>query len=302
MACQICNSNNLKKIEIKEERLLIGEKFTYDICNNCKLVQLRTKPKNMEKYYSNYSYHNNKQSTKNKQHKFDQIYNKISSILLKPMSQFEPKTKDKKIMILDIGCAKGAYLKKLKDKGFERLYGIEISQEAVSNKIDKDLNISCTSIEEYTPLKKFDLITMHQVFEHIEYSKPALKKIKKMLTQNGEIVMSFPNYNSFARKLFGKHWPGYDAPRHYFTYSPTNLKILANQCDMKISKIKYISRPSQFTGSFQYRWNEKHSKETLENGFFRNSKMLDFLFLLPSYFLNLIRFGDMIEVHLKHSK
>lgn len=76
--------------------------------------------------------------------------------------------------------------------------------------------------------------------------------------------------------------------------------MLAVQEQMRIIRIKHISRPSQFLGSFQYLYNEKTgTKISLERGFFRNSKLLDIAFSLPAYLVNALRIGDNIEVYLR---
>ena len=64
--------------------------------------------------------------------------------------------------------------------------------------------------------------------------------------------------------------------------------------------IRYISRPSQFTGALQYMWNYFTGRFTqLEDGYFRNSVALDLLFFPLSYLLNGLKWGDMIEVYLR---
>jgi len=258
-------------------------------------VRLDSIVPNMGVYYKDYSYHGKINSRENI---IDKIYNYISRVLLKPVSRYVPQ--DINTKILDVGCSTGNYLYELKKRHFKHLKGIEASEIAVHNKVSKELDIICTSLSSYNTEEKFDLITLNQVFEHFENPRDSLLILKKLLNNHGMLVMSFPNYNSLARLLFGSFWPGYDAPRHYFTYNPRNFGMLCNQHGLKIEKVKYISRPSQFLGGFQYLVNTvSRKKQRLETGFFRNSKILDMMLFIPAYCLNLLKLGDNIEIYIK---
>jgi 2-polyprenyl-3-methyl-5-hydroxy-6-metoxy-1,4-benzoquinol methylase len=292
---------------VREQRLALGGAFTYGVCERCDLVQLFTKPADMGQYYQHYSYHpkakGGKKTSVAKRGIVDRAYGRITAFLLKPMQPFVPPKDRKEKSILDVGCAKGGYLDKLRGLGFTDLHGIETSEEAVRNKAHPSLDIICSSLEDYRPRRKFDYVILNQVFEHFEDPNAMLAKLKGMLKDDGLLVMNFPNYVSFARRMFGARWPGYDAPRHYFTFSKKNLKLFAERHSMSIIRIRHISRPSQFTGSFQYIYNDKTGKkETLEGGRFRKSKLLDLMFFPPAYLLNILRSGDIIEIHLRKKK
>jgi SAM-dependent methyltransferase len=219
---------------------------------------------------------------------------------MKPLERYVPA--DKKLRVLDVGCARGDYLAHLKRLGFTEIMGMEPSHEAVSNRCDDSIPMVCSSFEDFTTACLFDVITLNQVFEHFPNPLESLSKLRELLGKNGLLVMSFPNHFSLARALFGEFWPGYDAPRHYFCFNPRNVRMLAARCGLRVRKVRYISRPSQFLGSFQYIWNRFSSKkQRLEDGFFRTSPALDLVFFLPAYLLNALKLGDMIEVHLVKS-
>jgi hypothetical protein len=53
----------------------------------------------------------------------------------------------------------------------------------------------------------------------------------------------------------------------------------------------------------QYLYNRRTgSKQMLEDGFFRNCKTLDLLLFPPSYILNALHSGDIIELHIRQSE
>jgi SAM-dependent methyltransferase len=219
-------------------------------------------------------------------------------MLLRPLERYIPPATMCDHSILDVGCATGKFLDGLRRRGFHDLHGIEMSPEAVANKVHPSLDIRCASLEQYAADRTFDLVTLHHVFEHFEDPNASLAKLHSLLSDDGTLVMAFPNARSVARGVFGRFWPGWDAPRHYFTFSPKNLDILAQNHDMRITRTRYISRPSQFTGSMQYIQNELCGGGRLE-GFWRKSKLLDLSLFPATYALNAVRVGDMIEVHMK---
>ena len=70
--------------------------------------------------------------------------------------------------------------------------------------LDKKLNVTPASLEDFKPSKKYDIITLHQVFEHFRDPSGAIRKLADLLDERGTLIMSFPNNLSFAALLFGK--------------------------------------------------------------------------------------------------
>jgi len=298
VVCPICGGTEHRQIVVRENRFGLGDEFTYAICRHCRLVELVTVPRSMGRYYEGYSYHaRNAPKSRPAAGVFDRVYRRLSALLMRPLERYRPR--DRHLQVLDVGCANGAYLAELKKRGFRHLKGIEPSPRAVENRVDRDLDIVCTSMADFQTEERFDLVTLNQVFEHFDVPREMLLKLGALLAPGGKLVMSFPNYNSLARLMLGSLWPGYDAPRHYFTFNPGNARMLCEQCGLELNRVRYISRPSQFTGGFQYVWNRFSSrKQRLEDGFFRTSRVLDLLLYAPAYLLNVLKWGDMIELHI----
>jgi SAM-dependent methyltransferase len=296
--CPICGCPESRTITVRERRFALGSAFTYAVCRNCRLVRLLDPPPSMEPYYADYSYHRKSASgTPRSVSVAERLYRFLAGWLMGPLDRYVPR--DRTLRVLDVGCARGDYLARLKASGFCELRGLEPSREAVENRRDRDLRIDCASLDAFETSERFDVITLNQVFEHCGNPRESLLKLKGLLRPGGRLVMSFPNYRSVARWLFGGYWPGYDAPRHCFCFSSGAIRLLAQQCGMKVQRLRYISRPSQFLGGLQYLWNQcSRHKQRLEDGFFRNSRVLDLGLYPAAYLLNLLRLGDMVEVHL----
>lgn len=113
----------------------------------------------------------------------------------------------KESAILDIGCGFGHVLKGLRDLGYVNLAGVDISDEAVAHdeKIGLDVQ-KISSLDGFfeTNTKKYDLVIMTHVIEHIPKEKiiETLKKIKSLLTENGALYLTTPN----AQANTGSYW------------------------------------------------------------------------------------------------
>lgn len=44
------------------------------------------------------------------------------------------------------------------------------------------------------------------------------------LLPSGIVVVIVPNHASWAARMFGSQWPGYDPPRHIWGYTPRGIK------------------------------------------------------------------------------
>ena len=106
--------------------------------------------------------------------------------------QFEKILKNKDI--LDFGCGWGGFLRNIKN--YKSISGVELRKECVNyikNNIKK-INIS-NNINFVD--RKFDIITMFHVLEHIPYQVETLKLLKSKLKNKGKIIIEVPSAQDF---------------------------------------------------------------------------------------------------------
>lgn len=141
--------------------------------------------------------------------------------------------------ILDIGSGPGIFLKVCKNKGIEA-QGVEISEEAVDY-AKNVLNVSVTksTLEEFNPKEKFDLITAWDVIEHITDPNLFLQKVHKILNKNGCFIFSTGDINSIIAKISGKNWHLFTLPDHMFFYSKKSIKAILENNGFRVVKITY---------------------------------------------------------------
>lgn len=111
------------------------------------------------------------------------------------------------LKLLDIGCGMGGYLIAAKELGMDVL-GIEPSED--HSRVAKNI-LQLPVINDYFSLskiqpRKFDLIILSHVIEHILYPEKFVKEILEVLNPDGILVMMTPNAASSYYDLLGRFW------------------------------------------------------------------------------------------------
>jgi len=144
--------------------------------------------------------------------------------------------KNKKI--LDFGCGWGGFLKKTKKA--KSLTGIELREECIFY-IKKNIKKIHISDNLNNLDKKYNIITMFHVLEHIPYQIETLKKLKTKLLKNGKIIIEVPSANDFLLKLddFKKftYWS-----EHLILHTENSLRKILKVSGFKKIIIKYYQR------------------------------------------------------------
>lgn len=224
--------------------------------------------------------------------------------------------------VLDIGSGSCLSLLEIQKLGGEA-YGIEPDPNA--QVIAKKLNLKVFQgfiSDNPFPDIKFDFITASQVIEHDPDPISFLKNARRKLTVNGEIILSFPNVDSFYAKIFGRKWLNWHAPYHLSFLSRNSLEIAAEKSGLEIIKIRSIT-PNIWTvlqlrmiispiihGKVNPIWvtntgnhDAESGRDKLEMRFFK--KMLPvftLLFLFANRIIDLLGLGDSYLVFLKKKK
>jgi 2-polyprenyl-3-methyl-5-hydroxy-6-metoxy-1,4-benzoquinol methylase len=125
---------------------------------------------------------------------------------------------------LDIGCGDGEFLEAMHRLGWP-VKGTELPGSAFERAQGKfPGRIVCTDrFESATRPGSCNLVTMWQVFEHLENPRQVLEGCCKLLATGGVLAVGVPNPASW-QALWGKeHWLHFDPPRHLHLQSMQTL-------------------------------------------------------------------------------
>lgn len=142
---------------------------------------------------------------------------------------------DRNLKILDIGCSSGILLGELAMAGFksENLYGIDISEKAISNCKNNGFKNTFTMDAQNINLDhKFDIIIASDCLEHLENDEKALNNWNHLLKQGGIAYIFVPAFMAL--------WSEHDEVNmHYRRYTGKELREKLINNGFRIKKSGY---------------------------------------------------------------
>ncbi len=141
--------------------------------------------------------------------------------------------------VLDVGCGAGGNLKTLQDQGWEP-HGIEISEVAAAHARELVTGNIHTGTLESAPFspQSFDLVFMSHSLEHLPSPVDALRRVHRLLKDDGLLVVSVPNVSSLEFKLFGRWWFPLDPPRHFYHFDKRSLSGFFTQAGFQFHHVR----------------------------------------------------------------
>jgi len=135
--------------------------------------------------------------------------------------------------ILDAGCGTGLNLLFL--KRFGRCFGCDAVEKALKfcrqNQLDNLVRCDLEQIPFQN--KKFDVITLLDVAEHVQNPATVFAQLRQQLNEDGKIIVTVPAF----KFLWSQHD---EALSHYRRYSKKELKNLLQDAGFEIEKIGYF--------------------------------------------------------------
>jgi SAM-dependent methyltransferase len=162
-------------------------------------------------------------------------------------------------VVLDVGSGAGIFLQEMLRNHQWKVKGLEPTThiaEYVQSKLGIPI-INSTWEEAEIESAALDVLTMWNVFEHLDDPLFSLEKIHRVLKPGGYAVIGLPCYESISRKIFGKYWVGWDLPRHLYIFPSTLLEELFEKHGFKVVEEKFfVASYSIFFDSLTYLLNE----------------------------------------------
>ncbi|MBN2292828.1 MAG: homoserine O-acetyltransferase [Pirellulales bacterium] len=105
--------------------------------------------------------------------------------------------------VLDLGCGNGELLARLRERGHERIMGIELDQDSIKTSICRGLDVVQADLNQGLSAfgdKQFDFVVLSQTLQAV-HDVPRV--LSEMLRVGIESIVSFPNlgYHEYRREL-----------------------------------------------------------------------------------------------------
>lgn len=147
--------------------------------------------------------------------------------------------------LLDIGCGRGEFPADMQKHGWE-VYGNDISADVCAY-AKKEFALEHVYSEDLLKLdlpdKFFDVVTLWHVFGCLESPLGSLRKINRLLKDDGILIIESPNFYSLQRRFFKEKWFGLSIPYYWYLYSPESLEKVLALAGLKIISRDYFVNP-----------------------------------------------------------
>lgn len=239
LKCKICSSSDTRKLftskNVHGRHLLGNEKFPVIECLKCRTVftDVVVDADYYKKYYLE-DYYDPTSATESAAVRtvLDWVDFLGHQRRMRIIKKFAQKGK----RLLEIGCGRGAFLARLPEY-FEK-HGVEINDDGVSyiKAHYPDVTVYGEKIDlpGFSGNRKYDVILMWHVLEHIDDPNSFFQALKGLLAPNGVFICDIPNRDSLGFTLTKSNWFHLDTPRHLFFYNYTSLRALLKRHQLEI--------------------------------------------------------------------
>ena len=244
-----------KDYTVSEELYDVKRNHTYDM-----LVTYPV-PENLENYYKSEKYISH---TDSKKSLFDKTYQFVKNFTLQKKVDLINSFGFENNTILDIGAGTGDFLKVCLQNKWN-VFGTEPNQQA--REIAKEKGIVLHNDLKAYSNKKFDVITLWHVLEHVENLSEFISQLHDLLSEDGKLIVAVPNYKSDDAVYYKEFWAAFDVPRHLWHFSQTSITTLFSKVNMVVEK----TLPMKFDAFYVSLLSEKYKtgKMNLINSFYR---------------------------------
>ncbi len=148
--------------------------------------------------------------------------------------------------VLEIGSGMGYLLKQLQLNGFD-CYGVEPSSFASEfSRKTFNLNVITAMLDQTIfPNKKFDVIVISDVVEHVANINGMFNLVQHYLAKNGRVIILTGDSDSQYAKFTGKKWLYYFSWEHISFFNKKSVKYLFDKHSLQLDYFK----KTQHTGS-----------------------------------------------------
>ncbi|MBI5394077.1 MAG: class I SAM-dependent methyltransferase [Verrucomicrobia bacterium] len=143
--------------------------------------------------------------------------------------------------VVDIGCGAGAMVAAMEQNGIEA-HGVDASAAAIAlagGKVSPS-RLRCGTLE----TARFDAgffdaaVAMHML-EHVAEPCAFVKEVRRILKDDGVLLLRIPNIASSEARLAGDRWLHFDFPYHVAHYSPRAARRLLETCGLRDVRINH---------------------------------------------------------------
>jgi SAM-dependent methyltransferase len=140
--------------------------------------------------------------------------------------------------VLDVGCAAGFALRAFREEGYDP-WGIELSApmaEQAARRVGAERIHAGTLEPGVFGGRRFDVVTLWDVVEHIEDPIEFLRQVRGVLADDGILVLETQNVASWFARLMGVRWQHYKFEEHLYHFDPRTVQVLLDRAGFELAE------------------------------------------------------------------
>ncbi len=154
--------------------------------------------------------------------------------------------------VLEVGCARGDFLKRISSKKNVSVEGLELNSAAAKKAEEQGVTAHVEFIEDFSKNNqdKYDVICTFQVLEHISNPKSFIDSCLSALKKGGLLIIGVPNNDSFISKDAN---PLLDMPPHHMgIYHEDTFKKFEKHFPLQLERLEIEPLQKYHVGYYVY--------------------------------------------------
>ncbi|HEY2544759.1 MAG TPA: class I SAM-dependent methyltransferase [Candidatus Acidoferrum sp.] len=141
--------------------------------------------------------------------------------------------------VLDLGCAKGAYLRQFSQGSI----GVDVSNPNLER--CEELGLQVVAADLNCPLLfssgSFPVIFCSHVLEHVDAPIALLRECRRILPEQGLLLLGLPIETSLVNRIRGQRY-FYHHPGHLYSFSLENIDVLLKKTGFEVLRLYFEPR------------------------------------------------------------
>jgi SAM-dependent methyltransferase len=162
--------------------------------------------------------------------------------------------------VLDVGGGSGWLLDLLReiDPRVRNTQIVDLDPTAAERARATGHEFACMRIEEFSCERRFDLILLMNLIEHVESPRKVLANVARLLAPGGLALVKTPNLDALDARLFRRsYWAGLHVPRHWVLFTRESFERALVGSGLRMRNFTYTQGAPFWAASVLAAWKRR---------------------------------------------